>query len=134
MEAKRQKHLTLILAREFAAQLSMPVFLTDDQGKLVFYNEPAEDVLGRTFAEAGEMLAAEWQSIFSIETLDGRPMPLEEMPAGIALLERRPAHDALRMTGLDGQGREVAVTAFPLLGHHQELFGVAIMFWEQSAA
>jgi PAS domain-containing protein len=133
MEGKRQKHLTLILAREFAAQLSMPVFITDDQGKLVFYNEPAEDVLGRTFAEAGEMVATEWQSTFSLETLDGRPMQLEEMPGGIALLERRPAHDALRMTGLDGKRREVAVSAFPLLGHDQDLFGVTIMFWEQSA-
>jgi len=132
MEAARSKHLVLILAREFASQLSLPVFITDDQGKLVFYNEPAEETLGRTFTEAGEMKAAEWQAIFSVETLDGRPMPLEEMPGGVALLERRPAHRELRITGLDGVRREIAITAFPLLGHERELFGIVTMFWEQA--
>lgn len=131
---RRSKHLVLILAREFASQLSIPVFITDAEGKLVFYNEPAEEVLGQTYAEAGELTATQWQETFSTETLDGEPMPLERIPGGIALLERRPAHDELRMIGLDGRKREVAITAFPLLGHERELFGVAIMFWERTKA
>ncbi len=131
MEAARSKHLILILAREFASQLSMPVFITDDRGKLVFYNEPAEETLGRTFTEAGEMHASEWQAIFSVESLEGEPMPLEEMPGGIALLEGKPAHKELRITGLDGVRRDIAITAFPLFGHEQELFGIVTMFWEQ---
>jgi PAS domain-containing protein len=132
MEVKRSKHLVLILAREFASQLSIPVFIADDVGKLVFYNEPAEEVLGRTFTEAGELPASEWQSIFSVETLEGQPMPLEEIPGGVALLERRPSHRDLRITGLDGRKREIAVTGFPLLGHEQELYGIVTMFWERA--
>lgn len=134
MEPKRQKHLVLILAREFASQLSTPVFITDDQGQLVFYNEPAEDVLGRTFAEAGELPANEWHSIFSVQRLDGEPMPLEEMPGGVALLERRPAHSSFCITGLDGRKRVISATAFPLMGHEDELHGVVAIFWEQSQA
>jgi PAS domain-containing protein len=132
MEAgRRQKHLVLILAREFAQQLATPVFISDDEGRLVFYNEPAEDLLGRTFAEAGEMPAEEWQSIFEIETLDGQPMPLEEIPGGIALLQRRPAHSTFQIKGLNGRKHVIAATAIPLLGHEEELHGMVAIFWEQ---
>jgi PAS domain-containing protein len=131
MEAKRQKHLVLILAREFASQLSTAVFITDERGKLVFYNESAEEILGQTFAEAGELRASEWHRLFAVETLEGRPMPLEEMPGGIALLERRPAHSTFSITGLDGSKRVISATAFPLLGHEDEMHGIVAIFWEQ---
>ncbi len=131
MAVRRQKSLVLILAREFAAQLAMPVFIADDEGRLVYFNEGAERILGRTFAEAGELTADEWVETFTTETLDGEPMPLEEMPAGIALLERRPAHGAFRITGLDGVGRAIEVTAFPLLTGADEPGGVVAIFWEQ---
>lgn len=58
-------------------------------------------------------------------------MPLEEMPGGIALLERRPAHGAMRIVGLDGERREISVTSFPLLARPDELVGVVAIFWER---
>jgi PAS domain-containing protein len=134
MEVKRQKHLVLILAREFASQLSTPVFITDAEGRIVFYNEPAEELLGRTFAESGELAASEWYGMISVETLDGRPCPVDEMPGGIARRERQPAHSTLRITGLDGRQRVIEDTAFPLLGHDDELYGSVAIFWEQSQA
>jgi PAS domain-containing protein len=127
-----QKNLILILAREFASKLATAMFITDAEGKLVYYNEPAETLLGRTFAEAGEMPAEEWPDLFAVEHLDGRPMALEEMPEGIALLERRPAHGSYRITSLDGHEREFAVTAFPLFARATEFVGTAIFFWEAS--
>ena len=51
------KSLILILAREFASKLATATFISDAAGRLVYYNEPAERILGRTFAEAGEMPA-----------------------------------------------------------------------------
>src|SRR2546421_9164329 len=74
-----QKSLILILAREFASKLGTATFITDASGKLVYYNEPAESILGRTFGEAGEMPAEEWPSVFHVRFPDGRPMALEEM-------------------------------------------------------
>jgi PAS domain-containing protein len=133
MYERRQKNLVLILAREFASKLATATFIADADGNLVFYNEPAEEIVGRTFAEAGEMPAAEWAGLFEVEELDGTPMPLERMPAGIALLEQRPAHHRLRITGLDGVTREIAVTAFPLLARADELVGVVAIFWEPPA-
>jgi hypothetical protein len=88
-------------------------------------------VLGRTYAEAGEIAASEWGSLFEVERLDGSEMPLESMPAGIALLERRPAHDTFRIRGMDGRSRVISVTAFPLLASASELEGVVAIFWEQ---
>ena len=127
---RRPKNLVLILAREFASKLATPTFVNDAEGTLVYYNEPAEDVLGRGFAEAGEMPADQWSSLFAVERLDGSPMPLEEIPGGIALLQQKPAHASLRMTGLDGVPHELSVTAFPLLTHKDELVGVVNIFWE----
>lgn len=128
----RSKHLILILAREFASKLATPMFVADAKGDVVFYNEAAERVLGRPFAEGMEMPAGEWVSLFHPETLEGQPMELTEMAAAIALLERRPAHGPLRITGLDGHRRAVAVTAFPLFARADELVGMVSIFWEQA--
>lgn len=121
----------LILAREFASKLATPVFIADAAGDLVYFNEPAEAILGRTYGEAGEISASEWSSLFDVEELDGTPMPLESIPAGIALLERRPAHHVFRMRGLDGRSHVISATAFPLLTSVSELVGVVAIFWEQ---
>ena len=130
VEMRRQKNLVLILARQFASKLATPTFVADAGGNLVFYNEPAERLLGRAFAEAGEVKAEEWASLYKVEELDGTPIPLERNPGGIALLERRPAHSHLRITGLDGVRREIQATAFPLMSTPDDLVGMVAIFWE----
>ena len=50
--------IELILMRQLASHLRVPIFLVDGQGTLLFYNEPAEALLGRRFDEAGEMKMA----------------------------------------------------------------------------
>lgn len=82
VQGRRQKNLILILAREFASKLATPMFVVDAAGDLVFYNEPAEDVLGRSFGEAGEMSAEALPSLFSPEDLEGKPLPLEDCHSG----------------------------------------------------
>jgi PAS domain-containing protein len=129
-DVRRGKDLVLILTRELATNLATPMFVTDAEGKLVFYNEPAERILGRPFAAAGEIGASDWEGVYSVESLDGEPMALEQMPAGIAFLERRAAHGDLRITGLDGAKHELSVTAFPLFKRGQEFLGVVAIFWE----
>jgi PAS domain-containing protein len=128
--ATRQKHLVLILAREFAENLATPTLITDERGWLVFFNEAAEEVFNRSFAEAGEMPIDEWSTQYaprSVETDEA--VPLERRPTGIALHERRPAHERLRITSIDGVVREVEVTAFPLFAHADELIGTVTIFW-----
>jgi len=129
VEKRPHKHLVLILAREFASNLATPMLITDDEGRLVFYNEAAEAITGRTFSEAGEMSLEEWSARSAARTLDSEPIPLDRRPAGIALFERRAAHERFLITGLDGVEREISATAFPLFAHADEFVGVVLIFW-----
>jgi PAS domain-containing protein len=128
---RRSKHLVLILAREFASNLATPTAIADDEGRLVFYNEAAEEVLGRPFAESGEMDMDEWTASFSPRTPAGEPLPAAARPARIALDERRASHERFRITSRDGADRDVAVTAFPLFAHADDLVGVVAIFWRE---
>jgi PAS domain-containing protein len=134
MAGRRPKNLVLILAREFASKLATAAFVCDEEGRLVYFNEPAEQIIGRTFAEAGELPLEEWSALFVPRDTAGTPLELRERPVGVALLERRPAHSVFRITGLNGREREIAVTAFPLVAHADELVGVVALFWEQPQA
>jgi PAS domain-containing protein len=125
------KSLALILAREFAANIATPVSVWDERGYLVFFNEPAEKIVGRPHAEVGELGPSEWTKLFAVERIDGSPVLLEEMPVGIAHVEKHPSHDMLAFTDLKGTRHEVEVTAFPLLGRANELLGVVAVYWER---
>ena len=131
MTTRRHKHLALIIARELASQLATATFISDADGDLVFYNEAAEEILGRTYAEAGSMPAAEWPSLFRIEAPDGTPVPLEKVPGAIALLEKRPTHGRVCIVGLDGVRRSISVTAMPLFAQPTEVVGMVAFFWEE---
>ena len=125
-----QKEIELILARQLASYLALPLFLVGPDGALLFYNEPAELVLGRRFDETGAMPESEWATLFVPEDAAGRPLPPEEVPLVIALRERRPVHQAIRIRGLDGVRRHIQVTAFPLIGQAERFLGAVAMFWE----
>jgi PAS domain-containing protein len=131
VESGRQKHLVLILAREFASMLATPMFVADENGRLVFFNEPAEAFFGQSFAETGEISAEEWTSLFAPATDVGDPLPFDARPSGIAFKHRRPAHGTLQVTRADGQTREIASSAFPLFARAEEFVGVISIFWEQ---
>jgi PAS domain-containing protein len=121
----------LILAREFASNLATPIYIADADETLVYFNEPAEKIAGRSFAEAGEMPMREFAELLTPRGQDGEPLEREATPGGIAFKERRPAHACLRITGLDGDEREIATTAFPLFGPDEEFHGIMVIFWEQ---
>jgi PAS domain-containing protein len=128
VERRRQKHLVLILAREFASNLATPTLIADDRGQLVFYNEAAEEIIGATFAETGEIPLDEFTAGFSPRTLDSEPLPPERRPARTALDERRPSHQRFLVTSRDGVDRTVSVTAFPLFAHADEFLGIVAIF------
>jgi PAS domain-containing protein len=127
----RQKHLVLILARELAANLATPTLIADEEGRLLFYNDAAEQLVGQSFTETGEIPLDEWTESFAPRTPDAEPIPPEERPARIALDERRPSHLRFHITSRDGVQREVAVTAFPLFAHADEFVGIMAIFWRE---
>jgi PAS domain-containing protein len=131
MEARQQKDLVLILAREFASKLATATFVADAGGTLVYFNEPAESLLGQSFAETGEVPMDEFALRFHMEDLEDRPMPAESRPGRTALNEQRPVHRDFRITALDGVRRELSATAIPLFSRPAELVGIMSIFWER---
>ena len=124
------KEIEVILARQLAGCLATPIFLVDPQGTLLFYNEPAEKILGRRFEETGEMPVDEWSTIFKPTDARGAQLAPGSLPLVIALNECRPAHGRFWIEGLDGVRRHIEVTAFPLIGLADRYVGAVAIFWE----
>jgi PAS domain-containing protein len=125
-----QQAIEVILMRQLASYLAMPIFVVDPAGNLLFYNEPAETLLGRRYEETGEMPVEEWSRIFQPTTKDGSPLPSEALPLVIALQQHQAAHLAFQIHGLDGVVRQLEVTAFPLDGQGGRHLGAVAIFWE----
>ena len=125
-----QQEIEIILARHLSEYLLMPIFIVNPNGDLVFYNEPAEVILGLSYSETGMMPAAEWSTIFHPEDLDGRPIKPDDLPLMIALTDRHPAHKILQIRGLDGIARQIEATAFPLVSQGDRFLGAIAIFWE----
>lgn len=122
--------IELILVRHLAGSLAIPLFLVDPDGTMVFYNEAAEQVLGRRYDEAGEMSFAEWTTVFAVRDEEGRSLDINQLPLVRALRARRPAHYRFEITGLDGAPRTIEVSAFPLEAEGKRMLGAVALFWE----
>jgi len=131
--AVSQHEVEVILMKQVASYLAMPIFVVDSKGDLVYFNEPAEGLLGRRYDETGEMPASEWSTAFVPTDEAGGPLAPESLPLSIACNERRPAHGTMWITGLDGEHRHISVTAFPLVGFHDRNLGAVAIFWEERA-
>ena len=128
-----QKEIELILARQLASYLTMPIIIVDPSGNLVYYNESAEIILGRRFEENGEMSVDEWSELFKPTDETGTPLTPETRPLLIALTQHAPAHREMWLRGLDGVQRFIEVTAFPLNGQGERYLGAVAIFWEVKA-
>jgi PAS domain-containing protein len=60
-------------ARVLPGDADLRLFVVDTNGTLLFYNEPAEAILGRRFDETGEMPESEWRRIFVAMDEQGVP-------------------------------------------------------------
>ena len=125
-----QREVELILVRQLASYLALPIFLVDPGGDLLYYNEPAEALLGRRFDETGEMAVDEWGTVFVPRDEQGVPLPPDRLPLVRALADGRPTSGHLVIDGLDGVRRTLDVFALPLLGQHGRALGAMAVFWE----
>lgn len=126
-----QRDIGLILMRQLASGLAVPMLLVDDDGDLLYFNEPAEFLLGQRFDEIGDMPLDRRRRLFAFRDEEGNPLPPDQPPLVVALVERRPVHRRVWMRGFDGVDRAIEVTAFPLLGAGGHLIGGVAMFWER---
>jgi PAS domain-containing protein len=128
-----QHPIEVILMRQLASYLAMPILLVDPAGTLLFYNEPAERLLGRRYKETGEMPLAKWTRLFRLTTEDGSPLALEARPLIMALQQHRAVHGAFWIQHRDGIAQRIEATAFPLEGQGGRQLGAVAIFWRVRA-
>jgi len=126
-----QHEMELILMRQLASALAVPVLVADAEGDLLYFNEPAELLLGRRFDDVDSVSIDERRAIFCFRDEQGEVLPEGQPPLEVALRERRPVHRLVRLRGFDGTDRSVEVTAFPLVAAGGHLVGGVAMFWER---
>ncbi len=125
-----QEPIELILIKHWASYVTIPILIADAAGTLIFYNQPAEAILGRSFDEAGEINATDLEKVFVTQDLDGSRLPSEELPLVRSLVERVPSHRTIRIRALDGPWRTIDVTALPIIGQGDRQLGAFAAFWE----
>jgi PAS domain-containing protein len=120
--------LLLIQARNLITNLALPGFLTDTEGTLLFYNDAAGELLGRTFEEVGPVSREVWGREFGPFDGSGRPLAANHQPLANALRSGHPAQGRFHIATAGDSLREVHVSALPLLepGNFE---GALIVFW-----
>lgn len=129
-----QQPIEMILLRQLSEHLSIPMWVIDAKGDLVFFNEAAEPTLGIRADDVDQMPFETWTASFHPRDEDGNPLSIEALPPIIALRRGEPAHATLEITGGDGVSRRIGITAFPLTGGHGDVMGSVTMFWESPRA
>ena len=127
-----QYEVEVILARHLAENLALPMFIVDPGGNLIFFNEPAEAILGLRFGDTGLMPASEWSTMFEPMEQDGKPVIPENLPLMIAMMHGHPAHKGFWIKDLDKNMRQIELTAFPIIGQSGRLSAAVAIFWEVS--
>ena len=120
----------IILLKQLASCLAMPMFVIGPDGDLLFFNESAESILGRRFDEWQATERHEWGALLHATDESGAPLPDSERPTMIALDKREFAHRRFWIQDADGRRREIEGTAFPLVGKSEALLGALGLFWE----
>ena len=128
-----QKPVEIILMRQLASYLAMPIMLFDPAGNLLFYNEPAEPLLGRRFDETGEIPPEDLYAMIELTAEDGSPLPMEARALFVALQKRQAAHRTSWLKKADGSRSRIEATAFPLQGQGGRHLGAVVIFWEAQA-
>lgn len=122
--------IEIILNRQLADCLALPAFITDTKGNLVYYNEPAETILGRRFEETGEMPVETWSTIFKQSDEKGNIIPPDELPLVRTLKYAIPHHKTFWIESLKGKREKISVTAYPIIGRASRFLGAVAIFWE----
>jgi PAS domain-containing protein len=122
--------IEIILNRQLADCLSIPVFITDREGNLIYYNEPAEQIFGKRYDDTGEMPVSVWATIFKPVDEKGNVLSPDDLPLVKTLKNCKPYHKTFYIESLNGKIEKIAVTSYPILGRPSRFLGAVALFWE----
>ena len=96
---------------------------------MVFYNEAAAALLGRSFEDAGRMEADQWTRAFGPFDADG--VPGRGRRAGDDRGDPRgpPGPRTFSIRTADGASQPIEASAFPIVANEHGSSGAMILFW-----
>jgi len=124
-----QSEIEIILIRRWASYVSLPLFLLASDGAVLYYNDAAGALLGRSYDRSGPLTADELADVFATSTEGGAPLPAEQLPAVRALRSRQPVTGRIRFRALDGVQHWIEICAMPVTGLGDRFLGVLVAFW-----
>jgi PAS domain-containing protein len=127
MQPLDEQPLELILARNLISIVSIAALLVDADGRIVFFNDAAAEIVGAPFEEIGVLEQEDWSARYGPFGADGKPLLPDELPLTTAVRESRPAYGQFSVRAESGM-LEVEAGALPLsgpAGYH----GAIIVFW-----
>lgn len=125
--------IEIILSRQLAETLAIPVFIIDPDGTLLFYNEPAEKILGKKYKDTGEMKVEVWSTIFNPLDENGIPLHPDDLPLVKTLKTRFPAQGSFWIENLKNKRYKISVTSIPLQGRAERFLGAVAIFWNSNS-
>lgn len=125
-----QHPVEIILLQQWASMMTVPIWITDQMGNLIYFNESTEKLIGLRFDEAGELPASILAERFNLCELDGHSIPEQERPLMVALEKQQPAQRTVRITDATGQQKIVADMAIPVVGEGDRPLGAMVILWE----
>jgi PAS domain-containing protein len=133
-----QEGVEIILLKQLASCLRIPIALIAPDGAARFFNEPAESIFGLRFEETGELSAEEWLALLQPSDVSRVPLKPEERPLTMALEHRVPGHRRLHIRSNSGRWSEIEITAIPMTavsttGKSDRFLGALSLFWEPGA-
>ena len=75
--------------REVLDRIPAPIYVTDRDGTITYFNAPCAELAGRTPTAGTDKWCVTWK----LFTTDGKPLPHDQCPMAVTLREGRPVRD-----------------------------------------
>lgn len=126
--AMPSQEIEFILSRQLAEYISTPVALVDHDGKMIYYNESAEHILGVKFNDEGEIESRGWLDRFYEEGNQGKSINVLDLPFIKVLTSRHIIHGEYWMRNLEEINQKVLIVCIPVVGMAQRELGAIVYF------
>jgi PAS domain-containing protein len=119
------QEIEFILARQLSEFLSSPIAIVDHDGRMIYYNESAEFILGKKFNESGEIESREWDERFYDENKENTVKMLD-LPFLKVLSGRTIIEGEYWIRSFEEIEQKVRFICIPLVGMAQRELGALV--------
>jgi hypothetical protein len=123
--------LGIILVKQLADSVYIPIFVVAPNGIVTFFNEPAELIIEKRFEETGPIDLQKWCSLLDPRDSKGNKIPLEQLPISITLEKHIPDNNDFWIKKRGEENSHVYITCFPIIDKSNVFIGAICMFWEE---